>query len=102
MALGDDASYLERSTIPEQPITSLTSEDAILRMRILAQIISGKTKAPPDQVAPLIHDKNVIVRRMALLALGKLHEPASVPAIEGGLLDEENCRALRGGAGPAR
>jgi len=90
MTLGDDASYLDRSTIPEQPAAALSSKDPVLRMRILAQIIDGKAKAPPDQVAPLIHDKNVIVRRMALLALGKLKDPASVPIIEEGLQDEEN------------
>jgi HEAT repeat protein len=90
MSLGEDASYLDRSNIPEQPISALTSDDPVLRMRVLAQIIYGKTTAPSEQVAPLIHDRNVIVRRLALEALGKLKDPASVPTIEQGLQDEEN------------
>jgi HEAT repeat protein len=90
MSLGEDASYLDRSNIPEQPISALTSDDPVLRMRVLAQIIYGKATANTDQVAPLIHDHNVIVRRLALEALGKLKDPAAVPIIEEGLADEEN------------
>ena len=91
MSLGEDASYLDRSNIPEQPIGALASDDPVLRMRVLAQIIYGKTTAPSQQVvASRIHDRNVIVRRLALEALGKLKDPASVPVIEQGLQDEEN------------
>lgn len=90
MSLGDDASYLDRSNIPEQPLAALSSDDPVLRMRVLAQIIYGKTKATTEQVTPLLHDHNVIVRRLALSALGKLKDPAAVPSIEQGLDDEEN------------
>jgi hypothetical protein len=60
-------------------------------MRVLAQIIYGKLKAPAGQVAPLTHDKNPLVRRLALAALGRLKDPAAVPVIEAGLADPENC-----------
>jgi hypothetical protein len=90
-SLGEDASYLDRSEIPEQPLSALDSQDSILRMRVLAQIIYGKSRASTEQVAPLTQDKNPLVRRMALAALGKLKDPDAVPLIEQGLQDPENC-----------
>jgi hypothetical protein len=100
-SIGEEESYLDRSMIPEQPLAALQSADPLLRMRVLAQIIHGQSKAAPAQVAPLARDKNLIIRRLALVALGKLKDPASVPVIEQGLADEEMCvrcaavRALR-------
>jgi HEAT repeat protein len=91
MSIGEEESYLDRSTIPEQPLAALQGDDPLLRMRLLAQIIFGRTKAAPAQVVPLARDKNVLIRRLALVALGKLKDPASVPVIERGLEDEENC-----------
>jgi hypothetical protein len=88
---GEDASYLDRGPIPEQPASALGSPDPVLRMRVLAQIIYGKLKAPAGQVAPLTHDQNPLVRRLALAALGWLKDPAAVPVIEAGLEDPENC-----------
>jgi hypothetical protein len=88
---GEDASYLDRSSIPEQPLSALDGPDPVLRMRVLAQIINGKSKASVGEVAPLAHDNNLLVRRLALLALGKLKDPAAVPLIEQGLVDPENC-----------
>lgn len=90
-SLGEDASYLDRSQIPNQPLSALGSQDPVLRMRALAQIIYGKSKASTGQVAPLTHDTNPLVRRMALAALGKLKDPAAVAVIEEGLEDRENC-----------
>ncbi len=90
MTLGTDESYLDRGRIPEQPLSALTSPDPLLRMRVLAQVIQGK-KVEVDRVAPLTHDKNPLVRRLALMALGKLKDLAAVPVIEQGLQDEENC-----------
>ena len=98
-SLGEDASYLDRSQIPEQPLAVLASLDPVLRMRVLAQIIYGKTPAPAGQVAAVADDPNPLVRRMALAALGKLKDPASVPLIEAGLEDPENCVRCAGGPG---
>jgi hypothetical protein len=92
MSVGADQSYLMcTDRIPAQPPGALSSDDPILRMRVLAQIIVGQTKAAAAQVTPLAQDKNVIVRRLALQALGRLKDPASVPVIERGLEDGENC-----------
>jgi hypothetical protein len=88
---GEDASYLDRSLIRQQPLSALGSQDSLLRMRVLAQIIYGKSKASTQQVAPLVHDQNPLVRRMALAALGRLKDPTAVPLIEEGLADPENC-----------
>ena len=90
ISLGEDEQYLSRSQVAEQPLSTLTSPDPLLRMRVLAQVIHGQ-KAAVKQVTPLTHDRNPIVRRLALTALGKLKDPAAVASIEQGLEDEENC-----------
>ena len=57
---------------------------------MLSQIVHGKTKATVADVAPLTKDANLLVRRMALLALGKSKDPQALPIIEAGLEDAEN------------
>jgi hypothetical protein len=106
IALGEDEMYLDRSNIPEQPVSALKSSAAKLRMRVLAQIIKGTTKASPvptpshartpgwngasvADVAPLTKDSDLIVRRLALRALGKLKDPSAVPILEENLGDAE-------------
>jgi HEAT repeat protein len=91
MSIGPEEAYLDRNMIPEQPLAALRSEDPLLRMRVLAEIIYGQLKPTPAQVIRLLRDQNVIIRRLALMALGKLKDPASIPAIEQGLEDRENC-----------
>lgn len=88
-ALLEDEMYLDRSAIPEQPLSSLTSDRAVLRMRTLAQVVQGQTKATVADVAPLAKDPNVIVRRLAIQALGKLADPSAIPVIEAALQDPE-------------
>jgi len=90
IAFGPDDMYLNRSRIPPQPPSSLRGGDVKLKMRVLAQVINGDTKAAVSDVAPLAEDPNLIVRRMALLALGKLQDSAGIPVIEEGLSDPEN------------
>jgi HEAT repeat protein len=90
LSLAEDASYLERCDVPEQPLEALRGSDELLRMRVLAQIIAGKTKASATDVAPLAKDANLIVRRLALYALGKLKDASALPVIEAALLDPEN------------
>jgi SSS family solute:Na+ symporter len=83
--------FLDRSLIPAQPLTALKSDKDIFRMRILAQIIYGQATASVDDLAPLAKDRNLLIRRMALKALGKTMDPRAIPIIERGLLDPENC-----------
>lgn len=91
VSLGDEEAYLDRSDIPEQPVSSLTSAEAKLRMRVLAQIIAGKTKASVAEIAPLAKDQSLIMRRLALKALGKTKDPQAVPILEEALDDPEHC-----------
>ena len=46
MSIGPEEAYLDRNMIPEQPLAALRSEDPLLRMRVLAEIIYGQIK--PD------------------------------------------------------
>jgi HEAT repeat protein len=87
MALHDEAMYLDRAGLGEQSLDALSSPDPVLRMRILSQIVSGTTKATVADVAPLAEDENLLVRRLAMLALGKLKDPSAVPILEKNLDD---------------
>ena len=101
LSVNDDDAYLDRSNVPAQPLASLQSGDSLLRLKALSQIIHGQLKATAADVAPLAGDKNLLVRRMGLMALAKLKDPQALPAIEQALEDPENCvrcaaaRALR-------
>jgi HEAT repeat protein len=90
LALGEDASYLQQCNIPEQTLAALRGNDELLRMRVLGQVIAGKTKAAVADLAPLARNRNLIVRRLALFALGKLKDAAALPVIEAALSDPEN------------
>jgi hypothetical protein len=59
-------------------------------MRVLAQIINGDTTATAADVTPLINHSDLIMRRLALKALGKIGDPASVTVLEQALADPEN------------
>lgn len=85
-----DADYLIRSDIPAQPLSSLSSSDQYKQMRVLAQIVTGSTTATAADVMPLVNHPNLIARRLALSALGKIGDPASVPTLELALSDPEN------------
>ena len=99
IAYGEDAMYLDRSFIPEQPMSSLQSDDPILVMRALAQIVHGKSMGTFEQVAPLAQHAHLIVRRLALQALGKIGGSEAVRILEEALFDEETC--IRNMAGVA-
>lgn len=107
IAYHEDAMYLDRSFVPEQPISSLASEDPLLVMKTLSQIVYGRSKADFDAVRPLLDHPHLIVRRLAVQALGKIGGDESVAAIERALFDPENsirCMAgiaLRDAHGPA-
>ena len=65
------------------------------KMRLLAQVSLGKAKAPMADVMPLAEHANPIVRRLALLSLGKLKERDGLAVIYRGLDDAENAGAVR-------
>lgn len=90
VAWGDDAMYLDRSFVPEQPMSSLQSDDPLLVMRALTQIVYGKSKAEVQAVAPLVRHPHLILRRLSLQALGKIGDPAAVPILENALFNPEN------------
>jgi hypothetical protein len=90
VAWGEDSMYLERSFVPVQKADSLKSDDPLLVMKALSQIVEGKLKAPIEEVTALTLHPHLIVRRLALRALGKLKDPRSVPLIEEALFDPEN------------
>jgi HEAT repeat protein len=48
-------------------------------------------RASIADVGPLTSDPNLLVRRMALLALGAMKDPQAAPLIEKALDDPENC-----------
>ena len=91
IAYGDDAMYLDRSLPIEQPMTSLQSDDPLLVMKALSQIVYGKSEAASDEVAPLAKHEHPIVRRLALQALGKIGGAEAVEILEQALFDPENC-----------
>jgi hypothetical protein len=86
----EEEMYLDRSVIPEQPVSSLKSSQDVLCMRVLSQIIYGKTKASIADLIPLTKHKNLLIRRMALKSLGLSKDPKAVRVTEQGLKDPEN------------
>ena len=106
IAFGEDAMYLDRSNLTEQPMSSLKSNDPLLVMKMLSQIVHGKSKATFKEVAPLLKHPHLIVRRLAIQSLGKIGGKDAIAEIETALLDHENsirCMAgvaLRDAHGP--
>lgn len=106
IAYGEDAMYLDRSFPIEQPMTSLQSDDPLLVMKALSQIIHGKSEATFAEVSPLAKHDHLIVKRLALQALGKIGGDDAVAVLEEALFDPENCVrcmagvALRDAYGP--
>ncbi len=106
IAYGEDAMYLDRSFVPEQPMASLASEDPLLVMKALSQIVYGRSKADFETIRPQVNHPHLIVRRLAVQALGKIGGDQSVDEIERALFDPENsirCMAgiaLRDAHGP--
>jgi hypothetical protein len=101
LSVSDDAQHLGRSFIPEQSAEALKGDDLWKRLRALGEVSDGKLSAKLEDIAPLAKSKNLIERRMALRAMGKLGEGTvaeaapfiaaeAAPLLEQGLNDEEN------------
>ncbi|MBN2456623.1 MAG: HEAT repeat domain-containing protein [Sedimentisphaerales bacterium] len=98
LTLGEDAGYFTRSTIAKQSETALKSGTTYEKMKFLSQVVEGKSQAASQNIVPLTKHENVIMRRLALLALSKLKDPKAIPAIEKGLFDTEvgvRCSAMK-------
>ena len=94
----EDQSHFEMGFIPQQDISVLKSGSIYEKMKFLSQVIEGKSTAPAEEIIPYALHDNVLMRRMALLALGKLKDPAAVETIENALNDPENgvrCKAMQ-------
>lgn len=82
--------YLVGSNIPVQPKSSLNSPDPYLRMRTLSQVVDGTTSATASEVMGLLNDSNVLNRRIALTALGKIGGSQAIAALENALMDGDS------------
>jgi HEAT repeats len=90
ITLHGEKGYLDHSDLPMQPISSLKSKNEVDVMKILSQIILGKTKVKVKDLVHLTKHKNIVVRRMTYFALAKLKDQSAAPIIEQGLKDPEN------------
>lgn len=106
LSLGEDEHYIQRSKIPMQTEAVLKTGSIYEKMKFLTQILEGKSSATASQIIPLASIDNVIMKRLALLALGKMKDPAAVPTLENALKDQEigvrgaAIRALSENSGP--
>jgi len=89
LAVSDDVQHLDRGFVPEQPAAALASDDVFRRMRALGQCSAGKLTLDQGAVAQLATSQNLIERRLALQALGKM-ESADLQPLLTGLEDPEN------------
>jgi HEAT repeat protein len=88
-AYGPEEAFLQVG-YPEQAEAALEGPDAYAAMRVLAQIVNGKTKVPVERVLPLLKHERVLMRRLALKALAALKDPRAVPAVEAAFADPES------------
>lgn len=98
IALGEDEHYFLRGGLERQGPEALESGDEWEIMMLLSQVIAGETKVPSAKIVPLLEHERVIMRRLAVHALGVLGDPAMVPRIEAMLDDPENgvrCKAMQ-------
>ncbi|NPV46530.1 MAG: hypothetical protein HPY69_06215 [Armatimonadetes bacterium] len=71
-------------------LETLNSDDWKLRAQTLADIGAGKLSADPSQVAGLLRDRHVLVRREAVRTLGKLKAEEWIGELERALTDSES------------
>jgi HEAT repeats len=93
--------FMRNGPLPALGIGSINDPDPYNRMRVLGRIIDGDESATVAQVSPLLNDENVLVRRMAIKALGAIGDPSAIPLLENAMFDLDNAinsaavRALR-------
>lgn len=85
----DDANYYINSLIPEQTEEALAKGTIYEQLRFLTQVAEKKSQCPAEKILPFLKSPNVLMRRMALYALGATKDPIAIPAIEAALADPE-------------
>ncbi len=80
---------------PQEDLTGLKSGDWKVRAQVLFEITAGTLEADAAAVEPLVNDPHVLVRRQAVMALGKLGDARSIPVIEAALKDPEGSVRLQ-------
>ncbi len=89
-AHNEDENWLRIGRIPEQTAAVLKNGGKYQKMRFLAQLATGKSKLKSAElVIPLAKSNNIVMRRMALLALGRIGDPVAIPVIEAALNSKE-------------
>lgn len=94
--LDSESSYFSRSALPEQTEEALSKGTVYEQMKFLSQVIEGHSKCSAEKIIPFTKNPNVLMRRMALMALGVTKDPQAVPVIEAALFDLET--GVRGAA----
>jgi hypothetical protein len=89
LAVSDDAQHVERGFVPEQTAAAMRSTDVSQRMRALQQCIAGGLALDAATLATAARSPNLIERRLALQALGRLKGGDLGPLLAG-LADAEN------------
>jgi hypothetical protein len=89
LSVNDDTQHLERGFVPEQKAGAITSGDAYLRMRALQQCAAGALPLDESEIVKCAASANLIERRLALQALGKM-KTAGIAPLLAGLRDPEN------------
>ncbi len=96
-SLDEESAYLSRSIIPEQTVDVLASGTIYEKMKFLSQVIEKTSVCTSDKILPLLQSENLLMRRLALKALGVIKDPQAVPSIEAALSDPEigvRCAAI--------
>lgn len=89
LSVSDDSQHLERGFVPDQTAAALDADDQWARMRALQQSIAGTLKLDEPAIMASLDAPNLIERRLALQALGKL-KPTNLAPLVQGLSDPEN------------
>lgn len=89
LAVNEDGQHLERGFIPAQEASALAAADPHVRMRVLAQAADGTRNLPVAPVVAATSAENLIERRLALRALGRMPDAPLEPLLAG-LRDPEN------------
>lgn len=98
LAVSDDVQHLERGFLPPQDAAAMESAEPSQRQRALQQSITGDLSLGQAVLLRSAKSPNLIERRLALQALGKLSDAPLQPLLDG-LLDPENgvrCMAALG------
>ncbi len=81
---------IEKYSFASTSVKTLGHPDWKVRLQSLDDIVRKKFTTGAKQIAPLIKDENVLVRRKAMHALVAVNDPSGILLIEEGLEDSES------------